>query len=84
MIIDILVHIESREDVECVAKVNLPWNRCIALKNWEKVCGVDYRIHMNDRHDPILVTIEIGFNNPHAIVRIRIIEGLAKMVNECA
>ena len=82
MVINILVHIESCEDVECVAEVDISWNKDIAFENWEKVCSADYRVHMNDGHDPIPVTVEIRLDDPHAVVGIGIVEGLAKVVNE--
>ena len=65
-------------------KVDLPWDYCIVSKDWEKVCSMDYQVQMDERHDPVPIAIEIGFNNPHTIVRIRIIEGSAKVMDKGA
>jgi len=83
MIVNVLIYIEGREDVECVAKVNFPWNSCIACEDWEKVSATDHRVYMHNRHDPIFVAIKIGFDNPHTVVRVRVVEGFAKLVNKC-
>ena len=82
MVIDVLVYTEGCKDIECVTEVNLPWDSYIASKDWEKVSGMDYGVHMYDRHDPIPAGVEIGFDNPHAIVGIRVIKGFAKLVDE--
>lgn len=82
MVVNVLVYIEGREDVKCVAKVNLPWNNHVASEDWEKVSTTDYEVHMFNRHDPILGSIEIGFNNPHTIVGVRVVEGFVKVVNK--
>jgi len=60
MVVNVLVHIESYEDIKSVAKVDLPWNKHITSKNWEKVCGMDYWIQMNNRHDPVLLLSKSG------------------------
>lgn len=54
--------------MRCVAEVDIPWNEYIMFKNWEKVYSMDYQVRMNDRHDPILITIKIRFDDPHGIV----------------
>ena len=82
MVIDILVHIESREDVECLTEVNLPRNNRITFEDWEKVCRTNYRVHIDNGHDPITVAIEIGLDNPHAVVGVGIVEGLTEVVDE--
>ena len=84
MVIDVLVYVECCEDVERMAKVDLPRNSYISSEDWEKVSGTDYRVHMYDRHDPRLVVTNIRFDNPHAVVGVGVIEGFAKLVNECA
>ena len=84
VVIDVLVYVECCEGVERMAKVDLPRNSYIPTEDREKVSGTDYRVHMYDRHDPILIVINIGFNDPHAVVGVRVVEGLAKLVNECA
>ena len=40
MIVNILVYIEGREDVEGVAKIYFSWDRCITPKDWKEVCGI--------------------------------------------
>jgi len=82
MVIDVLVYIEGSKDVERVAEVYLPRNSCITFKDWEKVSGTDNRVHMYDGHNPILFVVEIGFDNPHPVVRVRVVEGFGKLVNE--
>lgn len=82
VVIDILVYIESREDIERVTEVNLPRNNHVTSENWEEVCGTDYSVHMNDRHDPIHVAIEIRFHDPHAVVRVRVVKGFAEAMDK--
>ena len=84
MVVNILVYIEGRKDVERVAEVSFPGNGRITSEDWEKVCGTNYGVKMDDRHHPIPVNIKIGFNDPHAVVRIRVIKGFAKVMDKCA
>lgn len=83
MVVSVLIYIEGCEDVECMAKVYLPWNGCITSEDWEKVSSMDYGVHINDRHDPILVAVDIRFNDPYTVVGVRVVEGFAKLVNKC-
>lgn len=65
-----------------MTEVYLPWNGGIDSEDWEKVCATNYGVNMNDRHDPIPVGVEIRFDNPHAVVRVWVIERFAKVVDE--
>ena len=84
MVVDILVYVEGCKDVECVAEVDFPRNSYITSKDWEKVSGTDHGVDVHDRHDPILASIGIGFNDPHTVVGVGVIEGFAEVMNECA
>lgn len=84
MVVNIFIHIESSEDIKRVTEVYLPRNDCIISKDWEKVCGTDNGVDVDDRHDPILVAVDIGLDYPHAIVGVRVFEGFAKLMDECA
>lgn len=83
MIINILIHIESCKDIKRVTEVYLSRNSCVTSENWEKVCGTYHGVNVDNGHDPILALIEIGLDDPHPVVRVGVIEGLAKLVDEC-
>ena len=82
VIIDILIYIEGREDVERVRKVNFPWDSRITCKDWEEVSGAYDRVHMYNGHDPVPVAVEIGFDNPHTVVRVGAVKGFTKFMNK--
>ena len=82
MVVNIFVYIEGCEDIEGVAEVDFPWNGCIPLEDWEEVRSMDDGINMNNRHNPVMVAVEIRFNYPHAVVGIGVVEGFAKLVDE--
>ena len=65
-----------------MAEVNFPRNSYVTSKDWEKVSGTDYGVYVHDRHDPI--PGGIGFNNTHTAVGVGVVEGLVKVMNECA
>jgi len=52
-------------NVKRVADVNLPGDGDISTKDREKVSGTDDGVNVHNRHDPILVAVEIWLNNPH-------------------
>ena len=81
MIVNVLIHVERCEDIECVAKVDFPWDRGITSKDREEVRSADHRVHVNDGHRPVLI-IEVGLDNPHASIGIRSIERLLVVVNK--
>ena len=83
MIVNILVYIEGREDVEGVAKIYFSWDRCITPKDWKEVCSTDSRVNMDDGHDSVPIGVKIRLDNPHSIVWVRVIKGLAKVMDEC-
>lgn len=84
MVVNVLVYIEGRKDVKGVAKVDLPWNGCIAFEDREEVGSADHGVYMYNGHDPISVDVMIRFNDPHTIIRVRVVKRFAKLVNECA
>jgi len=84
MVINILVHIKGLENVKRVAEVNLPGDSDISTKDREKVSGADDGVNVHNGHDPILVAVEIGLNNPYVIVRVGVVEGFAELVDKCA
>ena len=84
VVIDVLVYVEGCKDVKCVAEVNLPWNGYITSKDREEVSSTDYRVHVYNGHNPILVVVEIGFDNPHAVVGVGVVERFGKLVDKCA
>lgn len=84
VVVNVLVNIESREDVERMAKIGFPRSSHIAPEDWKKVSGTDYRVHMYDRHDPIPIGVKVRLNDPHPIIRVWVIEGFAKMVDKRA
>ena len=84
MVVYVFIFIEGSKDVECVAEANLPWNSYIASEDWKKMSGTDYGINMHNRHDSIFVAVEIRLDNPHAVVRVGIIERFVKFVEKCA
>jgi hypothetical protein len=84
MVVNVLVHIESFENVKRVAEVYLPRNSGITSEDWNKVHGTDDRINVNDAHDPIPVVVKVRLDNPHAGVWVRIIKRFAEVVDKCA
>ena len=68
MVVNILIHIECCEDVECVAKVYLSRNSDITAKDREKVYGTDHRVNVNNRHNLVTIVVEVRLNYPHAVV----------------
>ena len=82
MVVNILVHIECCEDVERMTEIDFPRNDCVTLEDWEKVCGTDNGVDMDDGHNPIVITVEIGLDYPHAVVGVGVVKGLAKLVDE--
>jgi len=83
MVVKKSVHVEGGEDVKCVAKVDFPWNGRVVAEDWNKVCGADDRINVNNGHDPIAVAVNVWLNNPHTVVGVRVVEGLGKEMNKC-
>ena len=83
MVVNVLVNIEGSKGIECATKVDFSWNGYIASEDWEKVSSTDYGIHMYNGHDPIPITVKIRFDDPHAVVRVRIVEWFVKFVDEC-
>ena len=79
MIINVLIHIEHRIDIECVAEVNFPWDRDIAPKDWKEVRSTDYQVHVNS-----VPAVKLRLDNPHASIRVGAIKGFAKLVNKRA
>ena len=53
MVVNILVHIECCEDVERMTEIDFPWNNCVTSEDWEKVCGMDNGVDVDDGHNPI-------------------------------
>jgi hypothetical protein len=84
MVVYILVYIKRGEDVECMAEVYFPRNGCVTSKNWEKMCTTDNGVDVDNRHDPIVVAVEIGLNYPHSIVGVRVVKGFVEFVDERA
>ena len=82
MVVNILIHIECCEDVKCVAEVYLSRNSDIAVKDREKVYGMDNGVDMNNRHNLVTIVIEVRLNSPHAIVWVGLVKGLAELVDE--
>ena len=80
MIVNVFVYIERGKDVKCLGEVNLPWNGYITFEDREEMSGTDYGVHMHNGHDSIFVAVEIGFDNPHAIVGVGIVKGLVKFM----
>ena len=83
MIVNVFIYIERCKDVKCVAEVYLPGNSGIPSKDRKEVCGTNHGINMNNVHDLIPVVVEIRLNDPHAVVRVGVIEGFAVVVDEC-
>ena len=83
MVVNVFVDIESCKDVKSVAKVNVSWDGSITLEYREEVCGPDYRVDMDHRHNPVTVGVNVGLHNPHPVVGIRFVECFGKLVNEC-
>ena len=84
MVVNVLIYIVGRKDIERVSKVYLPRNNRITSEDWEKVCSTDYGVQVNDRHNPISVAIKIGLDNPHPVIRVRVLEGFAKVMDKSA
>lgn len=83
VVVDILVYVEGCEDIKRVAKVNLPQDGGIAPEDWEKMSGTDNGVDVHNRHDTVSAAIELGFDNPHAVVGVGVIEGFAIVVDKC-
>ena len=83
MVVDILIYIEGCKDVKCMTEVCLLRNGHITPEDREEVCGMNYGVNVDNGHHPISIGIEIGFNNPHAIVRVGVTEGFAEVVDKC-
>jgi len=84
MVIDKFVHIEGSKDVKCMAKVNLPWNHCVMAEDRKEVRTADYGVDMDDGHHPGAIVTNVGFDNPHAVVRVGVVERFAEKVDERA
>ena len=84
MVVDVLVHIERCEDVKSMAEIYFPRNGYITSEDWEKVCGADDGVNVDDRHNLIFVAVEVGLDNPHAVVGVGVIKGLVEFVDERA
>ena len=84
MVIDVFVHVEGPENVECVAEVDFPGDSDVSPKDREKMSGADYGVHMHNRHDPILVVVKFWFDDPHAVVGVGVVKGFGELVDECA
>ena len=82
MVVNILVHMECCEDVKHMTEIYFSQNDCVTSEDWEKVCGMDNGVDVDDGHNPIVITVEIGLNYPHAVVGVRVVKGLAKLVDE--
>ena len=83
VVVNIFVHIERREDVECVAEVYFPRDSNITTKDREEVCSMDDGVDVDNGHNTIAVVGEIRFDHPHAIVRVGLIEGFAELMDKC-
>ena len=81
MVVNVLVYIESCEDVERVTEVYLPWNSRINPEDWE-VCATNYGVNMNSRHYLILIAVETRLDDPHAVVRVWVVGGFAKVMDK--
>ena len=82
MVVNILVHIECCEDVKRMAEIDFPQNNCVTSEDWEKVCGTDNGVDVDDGYNLIVITVKIGLNYPHAVVGVGVVKGLAKLVDE--
>ena len=82
VVVNVFVDIESCKDVKRVAKVDISWNGCITLEDREEMHRADDRVDVHDRHDSIPVIVDIGLYDPHAVVGVRFVERLGKVVNQ--
>lgn len=74
VVVDVLIDIERFKHVQRMAKVYIPRGGCITYENGEKMRSTDYRVDVNDGHDPVPVGVKFGLNDPHAVVRVRVVE----------
>ena len=74
VVINILVNIEGCENVERVAKVNIPRDGCITSEDREKVRATNYTVDMDHRHDAVPGPIDIRLDNPHPVVWVGLVE----------
>ena len=82
MVINKFVHVEGSKDVECMAKVKIPWNHRVMTKDWKEVRAADYGVDMDDGHHPGAIVTDVRFNNPHAIVGVGVVERFAEKMDE--
>ena len=75
MVVDVLIYIEGGKDIECITKVDLPRNSCIAFEDREEVSCANYGVHMDNGHDTVPISVKIGFDYPHTVIGVGVIEG---------
>jgi len=82
MVVYVLIYIEGCEDIECLTEINLPRNNHTRFEDREEVCCTDYRVRVDNGHDPITPAIKVRLDDPHTVVGIGVVEGLAEVMEK--